>query len=164
MWNEEVNGSQSFQIQSMFTVKDQKNMQNSLKNDSSENNATRNLKRNSSFKQVCQFPITLCRRSSKDFITWMNGFTVTKISFLDIIKNYYTQIQPSFVYLFVSLAVFVLALEVSLCLVLLTDIHLDAGFIFLLVTFICVCTISAQIMININRLQNKNRKRKSKEI
>lgn len=54
------------------------------------------LRKTSSFKQVCEFPITVCRRGSKDLIMWINGLQFTKESVTGLLEKRYQQVSSLF--------------------------------------------------------------------
>lgn len=67
----------------------------SISVDSNNFSEGRCIKKNSSFKQVCEFPVTVYRRGSKDLLAWINGLTTAKRSPLEIVRELYNQVSLS---------------------------------------------------------------------
>lgn len=125
------------------------------------------LTKRSSFKQVCEFPMTLCRRGSKDILLWLNGLTLSnKKSPLEILKHYYNQIQSSLFLILMCGVLVMISVEACVCLFLLSSFvleNLEPGFLFLLSTFAGVGFIGLRILTS--KKMNKTKKKiKSKEI
>ncbi|XP_065206483.1 uncharacterized protein LOC135835911 [Planococcus citri] len=127
-------------------------------------NGEQHPKKTSSFKQVCEFPITVCRRGSKDILSWLNGLSISKKrSPSEIIRDCYNQIKSSLFLILMCAVLITISIEACICLFLLISVSSEPGFLFLFSTFVGVGFIGLRILTT-KQAKKPKRKIKSKEI